>query len=196
MMKFIISVALIVALGVFGIYLYTKTDSAMQDPTPVQTETGSETEQQPVTEGSFAPDENMLVGTAPMTELAESEESVACTVSFTDPTHGEVTGQTYVNSGNLRGDFVYLLDGEQMRLGVLNDGTTSHVWGDSPVGTFGIKYELADTDAAAQFDYSKEVTYSCAPWMPDSTFFTPPTEFVFNDAQTSVDASSEVQLLQ
>ncbi len=194
MMKFIISVALIVALGVFGIYLYTQTDSATETPNTEQPQTTEE--QQQVTEGSFAPDENTLVGTAPFSELAQSEQGVACTISFSDPTHGEITGQTYVNSGNLRGDFVYMIGSEQMRLGVLNDGISSHVWGDSPVGTFGIKYELADTDAVAQFDYSQEVTYSCAPWEPDSSFFTPPADFVFNDAQPSVDAATEVQLLQ
>lgn len=139
-----------------------------------------------ITEGAFVPSIEDISGTGSFRGLLGLGQNVACTVSYDTEEQGTFQGDVYVADAKMRGDFTYTMDGEQLNISVINDGAYGYTWGNTPVGDLAMKYALdenASEDAAQNtaFDYDQRVSYSCAPWKTDPSFFIPPSDIIFSE---------------
>ena len=102
----------------------------------------------------------------------------------------DVAGTTYISGGKVRGDFSTTVEGEATTGHTIFDGTISYVWMDG--NSTGLKMEIDptsleetadDSDSATQqgLDLNKETDYSCGPWIPETSMFTPPTNVTFTE---------------
>ena len=104
----------------------------------------------------------------------------SCT--FTNDTGA--SGSVYVSGGKMRGDFQTTSQGKTFSGHMIIDSGYSYLWSDAMAR--GMKIAMSDvqpTGTAAtnsqSMDVNQTVSYSCKPWVPDSSMFTLPANVTF-----------------
>lgn len=100
-----------------------------------------------------------------------------------------IEGTTYISGGKVRGDFSSVAEGKTNTGHSIYDGKTSYIWSDE--STTGFKMNIdpnasnatssSETNSQQGVDMNKSIDYSCSPWLPDQSLFTPPTNITFTE---------------
>jgi hypothetical protein len=107
-----------------------------------------------------------------------------------------VSGNVYISSGKMRGDFTSMTGGQDIKSHMIVDSQTAYLWTDGSAS--GIKMSLAATAPGASgkgFDADKKMDYKCDPWVVDNSLFTLPKTVKFSTLSipTSSGASASGQ---
>lgn len=147
---------------------------------------GSKSSQTPAAQ-TAAPTANPTETTATASQVKGTLKSLLTAgipqnCSFTNDTGG--SGSVYVSGGKMRGDFTSTSQGKTFSGHMIIDSGYSYVWSDAMPR--GMKIAMSDvqptgTPAANQgVDVNQSVSYSCKPWVPDSSMFALPTSVTFS----------------
>lgn len=104
---------------------------------------------------------------------------------FTDTETGS-SGQVYLDSGKMRGDFSSNVNGKVTPSHMINDGESVYVWmDDQPTGfkttLAAIEAVSGTTGVSQSVDVNKEVNIKCENWNAEADKFTLPQDKTFND---------------
>ena len=103
------------------------------------------------------------------------------TCSFTNDTGA--SGSVYVSGGKMRGDFTATNQGKTFSGHMIIDSGYSYLWSDAMPR--GMKIAMSDVQPTGtatnnqSMDVNQTVSYSCKPWVPDSSMFTLPANVTF-----------------
>ena len=103
------------------------------------------------------------------------------TCSFTNDTGA--SGSVYVSGGKMRGDFQTTSQGKTFSGHMIIDSGYSYLWSDAMAR--GMKIAMSDVQPTGtatsnqSMDVNQAVSYSCKPWVPNSSMFTLPTNVTF-----------------
>lgn len=107
---------------------------------------------------------------------------------------GDNSGTVYVTSeGKVRGDFTSETEGAVTNSHVIIDGKTSYYWSDGQTKGFKVvstdnesensDYSNLQPSGYSAADLSGNYSYTCYPWLTDSSVFTPPTTINFQSLE-------------
>ncbi len=113
--------------------------------------------------------------------LLNSKNNQQCTFSDSE---AQTSGTMYISGGKARGDFSSVVDGKTVASSMLSTGQEIYIWMDnSPTGfkTSLDAIEQAQSQMPQSVDINKESSYTCSPWSPVDSYFTPPSSITFTD---------------
>lgn len=140
-------------------------------------------------------DEGIIKGS--LNKLMSLGKSVECEFNYVD-SEGTVEQTTYVSKEKFRSDSTMTIDGDNVQVHSISDGTWLYMWSDMTPGQgTKIKFEDFIDDAqeagqgeyeSANLDLEKEYDFKCVPWIPNNAKFTPPSNIDFKDLGEMMDA--------
>ncbi len=176
-----------------------------------QANTGTEQEQQQ--EQTATADQQLAAnsdsGIGSFMELLGMGRDVTCSFS-TDGMDAEYpsNGTMYTSGGKYRVDSISIVNNEEVKYSMIDDGTNMYMWGESLDGEFAMK--MAHMDIAEQssnpnapdtaFDYSERVEYDCDAGSVSDSQFVPPSDIEFMDMDAmrsgAMDAATMERMMQ
>lgn len=129
--------------------------------------------------------------TRSLRDLLTAGVAQKCTFS-TENSAGSGTGTFLISGGKVRGEVASTVEGKNVLMHMIVDGTTSYVWmGDE---TTGFKMTLDPQDKAAPsgapknsgIDPDADLNYNCTPWVADSAQFVIPQNVKFSDFSSMI----------
>ncbi len=95
------------------------------------------------------------------------------------------SGEVYVTSGKMRGDFSSVAAGQTVQSHMIVDKDTSYVWTNATNQGFKMSFEnmtmpKSETTAKQTVDLNQSLDYSCNAWSPDESLFNLPAGISFN----------------
>lgn len=155
-------VVAVIVIGAGAWYLSTTPNASA----PAQEQSGSET-----TSGTFG-------------QLMALGGSSTCTVNVDTP-ESPAEGTVYISGGEVRVDFVAepaSFGGREISAHMIQTGGYIYSWSDLLPQGVKVKAEAAGNAGESQgIDPNAAVRYSCSPWIPDASKFTPPATVIFTE---------------
>ncbi len=173
-----IVVAAIIVIG--GGVWYT---TSHQTPTVTATQT-AETGTQPTANPS---------GSGSINDLALMAGSLQCDVTSTDTTSA-FTGKVYTSGGQMRVDSVVNSSGKTINSHMIRGGGFFYTWSDLMPQGIKIPESMATAQSGnapapassrGSVNSTAKVSYTCLPWIADTSVFTPPANITFMTIPTS-----------
>lgn len=102
-----------------------------------------------------------------------------CTITLA----GNHTGEFYISSGKVRGNFAIVAGGQSIGTHIIVNSEAMYMWVDGQ--STGYKTDInamatpATGAANTSVDLNQEVEYSCEPWNVDASFFVLPSSITF-----------------
>ena len=183
--KIIVIVVILILLGGGGFYLFHKSQKAAM-------QSGQTAMMQPQS-GQMTTQKKSLADFFSMTG------SQKCT--FTDKATGS-SGNVYVSSGKMRGDFQSTNNGKTTASHMINDGKYVYYLSDGEKSGYKMSLDYVKQQAAQisvapkdnttsddqtpsqAVDMKQQSDYSCSAWSEDGSMFTVPTDITFTDYST------------
>lgn len=128
--------------------------------------------------------------------------SMQCDFSYADEQGASAEGTVYVSGDKMRGMFTSSVDGTAYTSSMIQDGTYSYVWSEDQKQGTKFKVDPAELEAAQEELKTQQespdlqnmqVDYSCRPWTPDSSMFTPPSDVEFIDMTAAMESIPDMQ---
>lgn len=165
-----IAAAIIILLGVGGIFLYSKNKTV---PTPNNTQvTATPTPKTSEIEGSIK-------------DIFLTSGNKQCNFSVSDK-ESETKGVFYVSGNKTAGEMTTTSKGKDTKTFIIRADDTFYIWGDTAES--GVKLKISVDELASQaskfqstFNPDQKISYKCASWVVVGTKFTPPTNIKFTD---------------
>lgn len=169
-----VAIALLVLLGIVIFFLTRGSSSNTSSPTQTM---------EPTTIESNTP----ASGMQSLRSLLGFSTSQMC--KFSDDETGS-SGNIYVSSGKMRGDFATVVNGQATSSHMYSDGQTMYIWVEG--ADIGYKNSLSamesitpipETGPASQatFDIDQQIDYQCQDWSVDESMFQLPSGVEFRD---------------
>lgn len=102
---------------------------------------------------------------------------------------GNQSGNIYLNSGRMRGDFISKVDNKETTTHMINDGSSVYIWMDDQTSGFKTTLESIEqmnqtegvTGVSKTVDINKKLDYKCENWSADEAKFIVPADVKFQD---------------
>ena len=143
-----------------------------------------------------------ITGSGSLHALMALGKSVKCTFSHT--MEGETSSGTfYYDDERFRVDAHMETPEGTAHTNVLNDGTRTYTWGETPQGSMALVFDNKETDTTSfdeapmkhesreHIDFEQQVSYDCDPWRVDPSVFVPPSDITFNDMEAMMRTALE-----
>jgi len=134
-------------------------------------------------------------------ELITRNVPLKCTFDYQDETAGSTTGTVYISGDNMRGDFEMTQAEQKFTSSMIRDQGYVYTWSSAQPQGMKMKLEEPDTQMSQeeipenfsqQLDIENEsINYSCNPWSPDNSMFTPPANIEFTDLSEQMEKLQE-----
>lgn len=197
MIKILIAVIVLVLVGgSVALYVTKSSQTEMKN-----NEQNTQTQQKPITEGSFTPDVTKnFRGSGTFRNLLGLGKNVMCTIRYTPANFdGTFNGTVYVSGDKLRADMTTTgTETGELKTSIISDTVTNYIWGTSEQGSMAIKSTvIVDTGNKTvtnpnQFNLDENVDYDCRNWTVDSSKFVPPQDIQFMDMSAMMNTVPKV----
>ena len=167
--------AVVVAIVVVGGGWYLMSGGSVPSGTDTQTTATQGGTQQGASSGGT------IAGSATIGGLIALGSNLECTVTISQ-SGAQLDGTVYLSGGKMRSDFSTTQGSKPINSSTIMDGTYVYTWTDT--STQGYKTTAASTGVAGAgshggVDSQTAVKYSCKPWSPVASKFTPPSNVKF-----------------
>ena len=174
-----VAAAIIILLGVGGIFLYTKNQPSSSPNSTVATSTP--TPESSANEGSWK-------------DIFSNTGNKKCDIDV--KTDESETKGTFYNSGTKAyGEMTLTSSGKTQQTFIIRDNDTFYMWGDSFPS--GIKMTISVDEMASKMSEAQpspapdqKISFKCTDWTVDSTKFVPPANIKFEDLSSIMKVTS------
>lgn len=140
----------------------------------------------PSSDSSSAQESQAQSGT--LQSLLSLNQNVSCNVS-----NEKSNGTVYVAGSQMRADFSVTTDGVTLMNHIIHTGNTAYVWADNSAQGIKINTE-GEAVTHESVDLNQEVEFTCQPWSPDASKFTPPGAVTFTEFSTTANSESKTDM--
>ncbi len=142
-----------------------------------------------------------MVGEGSLLSLLSQAVPLECTITYTDPDSGAVSGTYFVAGGQVRGDFMVDIEDTESASSIIITEDMLYTWSEIDGEMYGMKASLAavtdptDTNSPevnTPVPLDTNVQYDCQPWLAvDGSVFVPPSDVLFQDFSAMMERGME-----
>lgn len=146
-----------------------------------------------------------LQGQDTLRSLLARSESLECSIEYTDLASAvAVTGTYFVAEGQLRGDFITMVDDMEVVASMIQSDTTFYTWSEVMGVRYGMQVDLTKVslsdpnqpDTREPVPLDAVVQYDCRQWQNvDRSVFMPPSDIIFQDYGALIERGMEAPVL-